>query len=341
MAHHHCNGFRRAELIRRAAAEAGRGLPAVEQRHAAAGRDRAQPPLVPASLGRARADRLRRLEARRLGSAGGGRQGRRGRWAACSSRSSSRAASTRSPCSPRSATGATAATATTLALPEGSGAPFAEDNRLMWHPSAAALAQLHAEGKVSVLPAVGYTDPDQSHFTSRHYWEVGALQPHANTGWMGRFLDVTGTQDNPLQGLSLDGRLSPSIASAQRPRRRRRRPELRPLRARGLGRRRGPMFDSIARLGNAAQGSRPVAGQGRRRRRAGDAAARAALALRGGRGARHAGSLPGERGRGLPGVDGRPGGDARRRPAAPLRRPRGARATTTPTTPSRRTSPTT
>ena len=30
------------------------------------------------------------------------------------------------------------------------------------------------EGKLAVLPAVGYTNADQSHFTSRHYWEVGA-----------------------------------------------------------------------------------------------------------------------------------------------------------------------
>ena len=36
---------------------------------------------------------------------------------------------------------------------------------------------LHAEGKVSVMPAVGYEHPDQSHFVSRHFYEVGALDP--------------------------------------------------------------------------------------------------------------------------------------------------------------------
>ena len=30
-----------------------------------------------------------------------------------------------------------------------------------------------------MLPAVGYTHPDQSHFTSRHYWEVGATDARA------------------------------------------------------------------------------------------------------------------------------------------------------------------
>jgi uncharacterized protein (DUF1501 family) len=104
----------------------------------------------------------------------------------------------------------------TLGLAEG-GRAFAEDGRLAWHPSAAAFADLHAEGKVSVLPAVGYDHPDQSHFTSRHFWEVGALDPHLRTGWMGRLLDRVGTADNPLQGLSLDGRLSPALAAAVNP----------------------------------------------------------------------------------------------------------------------------
>ena len=35
------------------------------------------------------------------------------------------------------------------------GEAFAEDGRLSWHPSLAPLAALHAEGKLSVLPAVG------------------------------------------------------------------------------------------------------------------------------------------------------------------------------------------
>ena len=95
--------------------------------------------------------------------------------------------------------------------------PLAGDERLAWHPSAAALSTLYSEGKVAVMPAVGYEHPDQSHFTSRHFWEVGALDPHERTGWLGRWLDRVGTPDNPLQGLSLDGRLAPALASARVP----------------------------------------------------------------------------------------------------------------------------
>src|SRR5580692_3156229 len=46
-----------------------------------------------------------------------------------------------------------------LGLAEDAGAPFTEDPNLMWHPQAAGLATLHAEGKVSVFPAVGYDPP--------------------------------------------------------------------------------------------------------------------------------------------------------------------------------------
>jgi uncharacterized protein (DUF1501 family) len=105
----------------------------------------------------------------------------------------------------------------TLALDGASTTPFAEDGNLHWHPSAAPLATLHGEGKVTVIPAIGYDHPDQSHFTSRHYWEVGALDASAGYGWMGRYLDRVGDPDNPLQGLSLDSELSPALAASSVP----------------------------------------------------------------------------------------------------------------------------
>ena len=97
------------------------------------------------------------------------------------------------------------------------GTPLAEDPRLFWHPATGGLAQLYGEHKVTVMPAVGYTHPDQSHFTSRHYWEVGATSTQLNTGWLGRYLDAVGTMDNPLQGVSFDDTLAPSLATAKVP----------------------------------------------------------------------------------------------------------------------------
>jgi uncharacterized protein (DUF1501 family) len=105
----------------------------------------------------------------------------------------------------------------TLAISPEAGVAFSEDPSLRWHPAAEGLRVLHREGKVTVLPAIGYDSPNQSHFTSRHFWEVGELDPHATTGWMGRYLDLVGSDSNPLQGLSLSGTLSPALATRKNP----------------------------------------------------------------------------------------------------------------------------
>ena len=95
------------------------------------------------------------------------------------------------------------------------GRTFSQDPRLMWHPSDSGLADLHAAGKVTVMPAMGYTSPNQSHFTSRHFWETGGLDVNARTGWLGRWLDVVGEPNNAIQGLSLDSALSPALATSR------------------------------------------------------------------------------------------------------------------------------
>ena len=94
---------------------------------------------------------------------------------------------------------------------------FSEDADLFWHPSASSLRALHAEDKVSAFPAIGYTSPNQSHFTSRHYYEIGEVQVGANTGWLGRYIEEVGTDDNPLQGVSLSNELSPALATPSKP----------------------------------------------------------------------------------------------------------------------------
>ncbi len=105
----------------------------------------------------------------------------------------------------------------TLAVGPSSGAPFREDPRLHWHPAAGSFAKLHDAGKMTVFPGIGYTSPDMSHFTSRHYWEVGATDTRLVTGWLGRYLDIAGSPTNPLQGLSMDGQMNPTLATARNP----------------------------------------------------------------------------------------------------------------------------
>jgi uncharacterized protein (DUF1501 family) len=103
----------------------------------------------------------------------------------------------------------------TLALGPAAGSAFSADDRLRWHPSAGGLRELWDDAGcgVAVAPAIGYASPNQSHFTSRHFWEVGATDPLAMTGWLGRYLDRVGSPNVPIQGLSLDGSLSPQLAT--------------------------------------------------------------------------------------------------------------------------------
>src|SRR5215213_4053734 len=104
----------------------------------------------------------------------------------------------------------------TLRILPGAGPLFDADPRLHWHPSAAGLKELWDDANVgvAVAPAIGYDSPNQSHFTSRHFWEVGATDPSATTGWLGRYLDRVGSVNVPLQGLSLDNSLSPQLATS-------------------------------------------------------------------------------------------------------------------------------
>lgn len=93
--------------------------------------------------------------------------------------------------------------------------PASGTTALRWHPSAAAFKELHDSGRLTVFPAIGYEHANGSHFTSRHFYEVGATDPDSATGWLGRYLDVVGEDHNPVQGFTVGPTLSPSLASAR------------------------------------------------------------------------------------------------------------------------------
>lgn len=107
----------------------------------------------------------------------------------------------------------------TNAISRASATAFNEDPGLFWHPAAAGLRDLYAGSDVgvAVAPAIGYTSPNYSHFTSRHFWEVGALDVGGTTGWMGRYLDRVGRADVPIQGVTMGSTLSPALATANVP----------------------------------------------------------------------------------------------------------------------------
>jgi uncharacterized protein (DUF1501 family) len=211
----HCDGLSRSRLLHRAMAEAGRGLPSIEP---------GMP--LPAGTGLTRRSFLAGSLGAALAVYGGGRLG----ISALEEGIAAAAAATPGKIlvsvfleggadglSVLSPQGDPLYTKLRPKLALSGGSALSEDGRLFWHPALGGLAQLYGEQKVTVMPAIGYTHPDQSHFTSRHYWEVGATDTHLNTGWLGRYLDHVGTLDNPLQGLSFDDTLSPALATSKVP----------------------------------------------------------------------------------------------------------------------------
>jgi uncharacterized protein (DUF1501 family) len=215
MSHGCCNDFTRAQLLRGAAAEAGRGLPAIEP---------GMP--EPAGTGLTRRKMLSRTAGLALAVYGASKiplsafeggiaQAAQGDKVLISIffEGGIDAMSVLAPVGDSKY----GQMRPDLKLSESETLPFGEDDRLRWHKGAAGLAELHEEGKVAAFPAIGYEHPDQSHFTSRHYYEVGELDIGQHAGWLGRYIDVVGDEENPLQGLSMDGTLSPMIATAQKP----------------------------------------------------------------------------------------------------------------------------
>jgi uncharacterized protein (DUF1501 family) len=215
MSHECCNDFTRAQLLRGAAAEAGRGLPAIEP---------GMP--TPAGTGLTRRKFLSRSAGVALAVYGASKIP-----LSAFDRGIAEAATPDKVLISIFFEGGIDAMSVlapvgdplyaklrpSIAQAPGAGQPFTEDTRLQWHPGATPLAELHAEGKVAAFPAIGYEHPDQSHFTSRHYYEIGELDIGQHAGWLGRYLDAVGDEENPLQGLSMDGSLSPMLATTQKP----------------------------------------------------------------------------------------------------------------------------
>jgi uncharacterized protein (DUF1501 family) len=96
------------------------------------------------------------------------------------------------------------------------------ESRLGMHPALAdglggGIAGLFGAGKIGLLPGIDYADPDLSHFHSRHFWERGIVTQDPGPGWLGSWLDRHGSADNPLQGLSMSGDLSPVLRASNAP----------------------------------------------------------------------------------------------------------------------------
>ncbi|HTQ27215.1 MAG TPA: DUF1501 domain-containing protein, partial [Puia sp.] len=70
--------------------------------------------------------------------------------------------------------------------------------------------ELYEDGSLGILNAVGYPNPDRSHFRSMDIWQTASgSQEYVYTGWLGRYLDAQCAGcDKPTQALEVDDVLS-------------------------------------------------------------------------------------------------------------------------------------
>ena len=80
-------------------------------------------------------------------------------------------------------------------------------------PGLAGIKSLFDGGQVAIVRGVGYPEPDHSHFRSMAIWQTASPTSPTGSGWLGRWLDVTG--DDPLRAVSMDSVLPPMLTGTR------------------------------------------------------------------------------------------------------------------------------
>ncbi len=267
---HHCNEFTRATLLRRGAAEAGSGLPAIEPGMPS-----------PAGTGLNRGAFLSRTLGAMLTVYGAGALGPRAFDEAIA----------------RAASGGSAATTlVSVFAPGGWDAlsllyPSGDPNYRRLRPELALQARRRAPSSRATTGCTGTprsrrspsctargsspssrrsATPTPTSRTSPRAttgrWARST--PSSATGWLGRVLDVIGDDTNPLQGLSLDPTLLPSLATAKVPVATLENPTSYTFDSQNVWDVPGALLpDAIGSLGGLSDPDRPVPDPGEHRRR--------------------------------------------------------------------------
>ncbi len=63
------------------------------------------------------------------------------------------------------------------------------------HPRLAGLSDIFNEGRLAIVQRTGYENSSRSHFEGTDIWSTADPRFTTNTGWLGRFLDATGSRD--------------------------------------------------------------------------------------------------------------------------------------------------
>jgi uncharacterized protein (DUF1501 family) len=81
------------------------------------------------------------------------------------------------------------------------------DDQLGLNPGLSGLAGLWKQHRLAIVRGVGYPQPDHSHFRSMDIWQTASPQEPVSTGWIGRWLDVSG--GDPLRAVNIGAVLPP------------------------------------------------------------------------------------------------------------------------------------
>ena len=78
---------------------------------------------------------------------------------------------------------------TNIAIPENKVLSLTGNPATGFHPVMTGMRDLYNEGKLSIINAVSYPNPDQSHYRSTDIWMTGVdATQYASSGWAGRYL---------------------------------------------------------------------------------------------------------------------------------------------------------
>ncbi len=102
----------------------------------------------------------------------------------------------------------------TLHVPEGDVVRLAGTDHYGLHPALAPLVPAWEAGRLAVVDAVGFPDPNRSHFAAMDTWWSARPGQPLTTGWLGRWLDATGEPSNPLRAVAL-GAATPALVGEQ------------------------------------------------------------------------------------------------------------------------------
>jgi uncharacterized protein (DUF1501 family) len=78
------------------------------------------------------------------------------------------------------------------------------------HPNLKGLKSLWDAKQLAIVRGVGYPQPVRSHFRSMDIWQSGSPDTPVETGWLGRWLDATGT--DPMRALSVGSTLPRALS---------------------------------------------------------------------------------------------------------------------------------